>query len=420
MNARVSFLILVATLTSVSCEFGETVIPDGDPIIVVHAVLRPDFDPQWVLVEQTLTGAGADSTAGSIPGNPPQVPISEAVVTVVNRSFSGDSCGVTRFTETPSDPNLSRSLGLYWGPQGCPTMRAGDTLELRVEMLDGHIVSGRSEVPGATAMVLRVEGDSALLPGPTLRFNRDVDTLEADVVPIAGRAIQVEIHRPDSAGRRIAVTRLFVDSTVMTLPGTLTDFLAVVLGEEDSTASEDATSIFRAGRYHSVTVALTDDRYFDFVRSGNIPISGRGFVNHLEGGMGVFGGMVAETNSLRVVGVVDDEREGSYHMQGTVEGISVDINLELYVVATDQDSTHASAFVEGQWFFGDLDTSSDGQFVGNTLTLVLYQTDPADSSVVSAHLLTGSLGTGTTFSVAAYDRNLTLVGQLSAVKTSGP
>jgi hypothetical protein len=299
-------------------------------------------------------------------------------------------------------------------------MRAGDTLELRVEMLDGHIVSGRSEVPGATAMVLRVEGDSALLPGPTLLFNRDVDTLEADVVPIAGRAIQVEIHRPDSAGRRIAVTRLFVDSTVMTLPGTLTDFLAVVLGEEDSTASEDATSIFRAGRYHSVTVALTDDRYFDFVRSGNIPISGRGFVNHLEGGMGVFGGMVAETNSLRVVGVVDDEREGSYHMQGTVEGISVDINLELYVVATDQDSTHASAFVEGQWFFGDLDTSSDGQFVGNTLTLVLYQTDPADSSVVSAHLLTGALGTGTTFSVAAYDRNLTLVGQLSAVKTSGP
>jgi hypothetical protein len=410
----------VTTFISVSCEFGETVIPDGDPIIVVHAVLRPDLDPQWVLVEQTLTGAGSDSTGGSIPGNPPQVPVSQAVVTIVNRSFTQDPCGVTLLTETPSDSNLIRSDGLYWGPSGCPTMRAGDTLELRVETVDKHIVSGRSEIPGAQAMVLRVEGDSALLPGRTLLFNRDVDTLEAEVVPIAGRAIQVEVHRADSLGKLVPVTRLFVDSTAMTLPGNLTDFLSVVLGEEDSTESEDAASIFRAGRYHAVTVALTDDRYFDFSRSANTPISGRGFVNHLEGAMGVFGAVVAETNRLKVVGDVDDEREGTYHVQGTVEGLSVSVSLELYVVATNEDSSSAAAFVTGQWLFGALDTSSDGTLAGDRLALMIYQTDPTDSSMLSAHLIVGVLRSDQTFSVDVYDRSLTVVGQLTGTKMSGP
>lgn len=413
-------VIVLATVTSASCEFGETVIPDGDPIVVVHAVLRPDLDTQWILVEQTLTGAGADSTAGSIPGNPPQVPITEALVTVVNRSFTQDPCGVTQFTEAPLDLELVRSAGLYWGPPECPTMRAGDTLELRVETLDGHAVSGRSEVPGAQATVLRVGGDSVLLPGPTLLFNRDVDTLEAEVRPIAGRAIQVEVHRSDSLGQPVPVTRLFVDSTVMTLPGNLTDFLSVVIGEEDSTESEDAPPIFRAGRYHSVTVALIDDRYFDFSRSGNIPISGRGFVNHLEGGMGVFGAVVAESNMLKVVGDVDDEREGTYNMQGTVEGMSVDVDLELYVAATDQDSSAAAAFVVGQWVLGGLDASSDGIVTGDRFAVTIYQTEPSDSSTPSAHLITGALRSVQPFAVDVYNRNLTLVGQLTGSKTSGP
>jgi len=250
-------------------------------------------------------------------------------------------------------------------------MRAGDTLELRLETVDGHIVSGRSEIPGAEAMVLRVQGDSALLPGPTLLFNRDLDTLEAEVVPIVGRAIQIEVHRSDSVGQLVPVTRLFVDSTAMTLPGNLTDFLSVVLGDEDTTEAADATSIFRAGRYHSVTVALTDDRYFDFSRSANIPISGRGFVNHVEGGMGVFGAVVAETNRLKVVGDLDDEREGTYQMLGTVEGRPVSVSLELYVVATDKDSSSAAAFVMGQWLFGALDTSWDGALAGNRLALTI-------------------------------------------------
>jgi hypothetical protein len=401
-----------------ACEFGETNIPDGEPIIVVHAIMRPDVNQQWIVVEQTLTGAGADSTGGPIPGNQPPVPISEATVTVTNLTFTSDPCGVTQFSETPSDPDLPRSLGLYWGPSDCPTMRTGDTLELAVATLDGHVVTGVMEVPGANAMLLRVEGDSAVLPGPTLLFNRDSDTLDAEVLPSAGRALQLEVHRPDSMGVPLAATRLFVDSTRMTVPGNLTDIFAVILGEEDSTDADDAESVFRAGRYYTVTLALMDDRYFDFARSGNIPISGRGFVNNLDGGMGVFGGIVAESNELKVVGDVDDAREGSYNMQGTVDGQAVNIDVELYVVATDQDTTATSAFVTGQWFYGDIDTSADGLFVAESFTLTIYQTDPNDSAVLSTYVIGGSLGAGDTFTVDVYDRDQNIAGQLNATRVS--
>ncbi|UCG86601.1 MAG: hypothetical protein JSW71_22330 [Gemmatimonadota bacterium] len=415
MNARTCWMLLIAVL-STACEFGETVIPDGDPIVVVHAVLRPDVNRQWILVEQTLTGSGLDSTRGSIPGNPPQVPISQALVTVTNITLPSDACGATQFVESPSDPSLPQSLGLYWGPLDCPTMRTGDSMELRVETLDGHVVFGRMEIPGAEAMVLRVEGDSTVIPGPVLLFNRDTDTLDAEVFPLVGRALQLEVHRTDSAGMPVAVTRLFVDSTRMTVPGDLTDFFAVVLGEEDSTEAEDAEAVFRAGRYYTVTLALMDDRYFDFSRSGNVPISGRGFVNNLQGGMGVFGGIVAESNQLKVIGEADDAREGTYNMRGTVQGTSVDIDVELYVVATDQDSTSASAFVDGRWVLGDLDTSADGSCVGETLSLALHQVDPNDADTVSALLISGPLDSGTPSSVDVYDRDLAVVGELTVTK----
>ena len=416
MHRFVTLSAAAALITG--CEFGETTIPDGDPIIVVHAIMRPDVNQQWIVVEQTLTGGGADSTGSAIPGDQPPIPISAATVTVLNRSHSADPCGLTLFTETPTDPDLPRSLGLYWAPPDCPTMRTGDTMELMVETLDGHVVTGTMEIPGAVGMVLRVEGDSAILPGPMLLFNRDTDTLDAEVLPAAGRALQLEVHRPDSMGIPFAVTRLFVDSTRMTVPGNFTDIFSIILGEEDSTDADDAESLFRAGRYYDITLALMDERFFDFSRSGNVPISGRGFVNNLQGGMGVFGGIVAESNPLKVVGLVDDAREGSYAMQGSVDGRAVDIGLELYVVSTDRDTTATSAFVTGQWFYGSIDTSADGLFINDEFELTIYQSDPNDADTVSAYDISGSVGSGDTFTVDVYDRDRILAGQLTATRVS--
>jgi len=66
-----------------------------------------------------------------------------------------------------------------------------------------------------------------------------------------------------------------------------------------------------------------------------------------------------------------------------------------------------------------LDTSWDGALAGNRLALTIYQTDPNDSSVLAAHLITGVLRADQTFSVDVYDRSLTVVGQLTGTKTSG-
>ena len=95
MRRRALSALAVVALCD-ACEFGETTIPDGDPIIVVHAIMRPDVSQQWIVVEQTFTGVGSDSSGGSIPGNQPQIPISEATVTVANTSLPSDPCGLTQ------------------------------------------------------------------------------------------------------------------------------------------------------------------------------------------------------------------------------------------------------------------------------------------------------------------------------------
>ncbi|MFB3111550.1 MAG: hypothetical protein ACE10G_05905, partial [Gemmatimonadales bacterium] len=108
--------------------------------------------------------------------------------------------------------------------------------------------------------------------------------------------------------------------------------------------------------------------YFDFIRSSNGETNGTGFINHLDGGVGVFGNLVASTAILRVVAEADDPREGLFRMQGTIQGGDVDLLWEPYLSVTENDTTNFSAFIEGQWFIpGILDESAHGFFVGNLM-----------------------------------------------------
>jgi hypothetical protein len=381
--------------------------------------MRPEEQWQWVLVEQTLTGSEEeDSIGGRIPGNPPQLPVTDATVSVTNLGMPTDPCGMVFFTERPADPRLETSDGLYWGPQGCPTMRTGDTLLLTVETVQGEIVTGTTEVPGAEAMLLSVAGETITVPGPTVTMNRDSDTLVAEVVVSAGRAIQLEVGSPDSLGVLTRPFAMFVDSTAITLPGDLPNFLLGILGEEDTTSVDDIEPIFSAGRYYNATVALFDDRYFDYARSGNVPLSGRGFINNLTGGMGVFASMVAATNRLKVVGDVDDQREGIYRMAGEVAGTSVDADLEIYVAAAGEDSTSLSAFVQGDWVFGAIETSAQGQFGGDTIEFVFYQRLPEPDTSVAVYLVRGNFGSGSMFTADVLDRSLNPLGSVAVTRRS--
>ncbi len=410
-------LLLLGMVATTSCEFGETTISESEPIVVVHAVMRPDLDRQWVIVEQTLTGSESEeSVGGRIPGNPPQLPLTGATVTVINLTMPGDPCGAVFFTENPTDPSLETSAGLYWGPAGCPTMQVGDTLMLTVRTIEGETVTGTTEIPEAEGMFLRVAGDSVRVPGPTLTMNRDADTLEAEVVVTVGRGTQLEVGSPDSTGRVQRPFAMFVDSTSITLPGDLPNFLLGLLGEEDTTSADDVEPIFTAGRYYIATVALFDDRYFDYARSGNTPLSGRGYINSIQGGMGVFGSMVAATNQLKVVGDLDDEREGFYEMVGEVDGVAVDVMLELYVAAAGEDTTGLSTFVAGDWVLGPVDTHAEGQFTGSEMWFVLYQAPPGQPEAPNAYMVLANLLPDGTFSGEVLDRDLNVIGSVTGTK----
>ncbi|MFQ6045420.1 MAG: hypothetical protein ACE5PT_03540 [Gemmatimonadales bacterium] len=413
---------VAALLFTTACEFGQVAIPEGEPIIVVIGVMRPELRQQWIVVERTLTGAEAaeDSLEGRVPGSRLQLAVEGATVTVANRSYPADPCGTVTFVESAAPDDSLRAPGVYWSPLDCPTMRTGDMLELRVLTPAGDLVVGTTEIPGSDEMILETAGNSVTIPGGQLVMNRDTDTLEARAIGVSGRGLQIEVDYPDSAGVNAPGFWFVVDSSAITLPGDLPDFIAGVVGDQDTATSflEDLPPVFVAGRSYTITLGVSDLNYFDYVRSGNIPLSGRGFINHLEGGMGVFGSLATRANGLRVVGDVDDVREGTYWLSGTLMGTPVAVSLELYVRFAEQDSTDAAAFVTGNWVHGPIDRSADGLFRGDTLAITIYQRDSVSDSV-SAFLVAGTTAPGATTTLTVFDRRLNVVGSVEIERPGG-
>ena len=226
-------------------------------------------------------------------------------------------------------------------------------------------------------MVLEAGGASVVVPGPVLEFNRDADTLLASVDPTSGRALIVEIReRPavETLEQAALASSLFwADATELTLPGDLLD----VLEDFDRLGDEDPQDLFNAGRLHAATVAYADQSFYDQLRSFNLDITGRGFINNLDGGWGFFGSMTAAQTDLRVIGDVDDPREGLYHTTGTVEGIVVTLDWELYLNRLTEDpedaGTQFSTFLEGDWVLGPYDSWITGTFTGTTLSAFIEQ-----------------------------------------------
>jgi hypothetical protein len=409
-------LLIANAGTLAACEFGEITIPNSEPIVVVQAVMRPDQPRQWVLVEQTYTGVQPPDSGGTlIPGESPALPVTGATVTVRNLTHRADPCGLTAFVERPDAPFLPQNRGVYWGSDSCPTMRAGDTLELRVLTPRGTFVSGRTVVPGVAGFRLRVGDDQVSMPGPPLELNRDRDTLRAAAVAPQGRALQLEVRRPTVTGSSAPAFWIAVDSIAIAVPGDLPDILTGF--QVDTSGIPDAfPPVFVAGATQLVTVGLADDAYFDFVRSGNIPPSGRGFINRLQGGMGVFGSMVAATSAVRVVSDLDDPREGTYRLSGTVLGVPIDVELELYVADAGRDSTAVTSFVDGQWYLGPIAASADGGFVGDTLTLVLEQVSSAARDSIATFIVRGATELGGATTISVLNAQETIVDSLSIVR----
>lgn len=127
----------------------------------------------------------------------------------------------------------------------------------------------------------------------------------------------------------------------------------------------------------------------------------------------MFGSLVAETNPLRVIAELDDPREGTYRMQGTVDGLPVDVEWDLYLARSIPDSTDFSAFVTGTWG-NPIDVSVDGYLTGNRLWAVIqYVTGPGVGEPVQRRV-EGFLSQQSPFEVFLKDALGQVVGTLTA------
>jgi hypothetical protein len=399
--------VVVTTVWLGACKLSEITVPVGDPVLVVQAVMRPDRMDQFVVVEWSFSGDvdPGEFEIGDVPAEgSPRTPVEGATVAISNKDFSGDPCGdEVVFTNTPQVPKRFTLRGVYWGPPACPTMRVGDRLALRIETREGLVVTGETTVPGLGGADLAVAGTQVPFgTDDTTTFNRDRDTLHLHVEALAGRRVQLQVRQLADVQRPPSST-VFADTTSFLLPG---DALDVFTGR-------DGKDVFRAGRHYSLTLALSDSNYFDFSRSFSNQFTGRGFINRLQGGIGVFGSLVAISTTVTAVGDKEDEREGVYRMMGEIEGVEIDVELDVYL-ARPLRNAEFSAFLDGVWLrrceCGPQGAvawvprqvhreSLDGRLAGDTLVAVLQ--DPGALTV--RYQLTGVRIPKAPFGVAVAD-----------------
>jgi hypothetical protein len=387
MRKRIDVLRTALVLGAVqACELPEITVPPGGTIVIVQGLVRPDRIQQWLLVEESYNGTQSNLDAGGPIPSPGSsaTPVSGAVVTVSNRASRTLACRSATYLESAAPDNVID--GAYWAPPGCPTMAPGDTLDLTVTT-NGESLSASTVLPAVTRMTLSTGQSSMELPGPAFIFNRDLDTLQASVESGTGRAIHVTLRtsHPDGTvtigNRSDADAWFWVDSNEIRLPGNILDLLDLEF--EDGV---ETLELFVAGTTYEIAVAFMEENFYDALRSGNSPLSGRGFINSIDGGYGFFGGMVVESNALRVIGNQADAREGRYRATGVVDGVNVNLDLDLYlgeactqalgecVLPPLGDPTlRWSAFTTGQWALGPIDQSLVGRINRDNLGFLVQQ-----------------------------------------------
>lgn len=319
MSNSERLLAAVAALALGACELEEVTLPLGQEVVVVQAVLSLDSATaaQYVVVERSLTGTEDIPDQDSLRGPPrPPLPISGADV-VVTRD-DGDS---VRYLEIPD------TLGVYRiaAADMAGFLQPGREYRLRVRAPDGREVTGLTRIPFPYA----VQG----LPPEGAAFNRDRDTLRVSWTGGQGSKSAFVQIRPRDVTRWVRMV-LWTDSAGLAVPGRL----AFPLPSDTLPAD-----VWIAGTRETFTVAAMDANFYDFFRTANDPFTGSGFVNHLEGGIGVFGAMVPVSRTYDVVADIDHPWEGRYEL--TCAGACGD-TLTLYVTRDNPAPVLVGALAE--------------------------------------------------------------------------
>jgi len=313
---------VLATLLLTACNLEEISIPLGQEVLVVQGVmtLDPAVEAQYIVVERSLTGTidAPDQDSLRAPPRPP-LPVSGANVVVTR-----DDGNAMVFAE-------GAIAGVYEfsGPASLGFLAAGREYFLRVTVPDGRVVTGRMRMPDFPS----VQG----LPADLAEFNRDRDTMRLSWSgggSTKGVFVQV---RPRDILRRLTLF-FFTDSTRFRVAGSQPlPFVSDTL----------PPMVFVPGTRMTFTVAAIDSTLFDFTRSGNEPFTGAGFINTIEGALGVFGGVAPVNREWRVVADVDHPWEGRYLLE-LVDGDTVTqrADVRLFVTEEQDERTLVAGLLE--------------------------------------------------------------------------
>jgi len=351
-----NLLLLLSLLNLVwlaGCELTETVVPPGETVVVMQSIVSRTRSEQWVLLEYSLAGSvSRGPTGGPVPPESPRLPIAGALVTVEHLGPGPCAARVDTLVEGPVVTSGAVASGVYRWRVQC-AYDAGDRLRVRAETPAGEVVTGATRLPGIGRYDITVGTTAAQFPLDQLIMNRIADTMRIGVVPTFARAMQVEVRRAEDQND-IAIY-LFTDTLGITLPGNMVNPFE----------GEDGGTVFRAGRFYLLSVAVIDSNYYDFIRSRSDPLTGRGFLNHVDGGIGLVGSVEAQSWLLAVVAPQTDPREGRYRITGTARDVSVDLTLDVYLdeLGSTPQWDVFSAFVNGMSFLGTVRRSGDGFFV---------------------------------------------------------
>ena len=278
---------VAAVLSAAACEFDATAVDRSTPLPVVHAVLNPGANEYVVLVEEVLSGrVNLDEHAPFDVNDPIRtgvgIPINGAVVTISD-DHGGQAVGVEGAGGT----------GVYHFSNGGTHSAAlalvpGERYHLRVVTPRGDVVTGHTTIPTFV--------ESPVIGGIS-PFNRETDTvrLQWPDVPTA-RRILVRIESP------FGPFSLFENDSPFQVPGNLRNFWRI-----------EVPPVFIPGFSQQLLVSAVDSNYYDYYRSGNDPFTGRGLINRLSGGLGVFGSLVPiSALGIDVTATVDKPFEGTF------------------------------------------------------------------------------------------------------------
>jgi hypothetical protein len=345
----------VVALAIVGCTFDQKTIGVPPAQVAVHSVLDPSLCEQPVLVERTLTGAiTVEKERFYDPRDPLRssggVPISGAQVTITAQDGR-----VLTGIEVADTPGASGAGFYLVSEPDCrtPVIRPGRRYSLRVVTPDGTVVTGATTTP-------RGEQFESVRNS----FDRDRDTLRFSWRATSGaRAHGVWIESPYGAFVS------FSDSSAFSLAGDVRNPFAPKFRR-----------LFIPGFEQGVAFFSADTNYFDYYRSRSDPFTGSGLINHLNGGIGLFGSIY--TVHVRVLSVMQGPREPALEgLYDLVEGPRLVAEaLQLYV-----ETPGEPAALSG--WYGRYRTSDrggiDGTRSNGTIVLNLLAGEQANNTIIT-------------------------------------